>query len=61
MSSREPEFSFGKGRNQISLKGADAIREARWAIRALLVARALAVVLAGSAILTAAWKLYLLF
>jgi hypothetical protein len=40
----DPEFSFGKGRNQINLKGKDAIREGGWAIRTLLLARALAIV-----------------
>jgi hypothetical protein len=43
--SEMPEFSFGRGRNQISLKGKDAIREGGSAIRAILVARAIATLL----------------
>jgi hypothetical protein len=39
----DPEFLFGRGRHQISLKGREAIREGGWAIRLLLVARALAI------------------
>ena len=42
MSNAEPEFLFGKGRNQITLKGKDAIREGG-VIRWLLLARALAI------------------
>jgi len=40
-----PEFSFGKGRNQINLKGKEAIKEGGWSIRFLLLARALAILL----------------
>jgi hypothetical protein len=39
----EPEFSFGNGRNQIKLKGSEAIRAGGWSIRALLLARAAAI------------------
>ncbi len=46
----DPEFSFGKGRSQINLKGKDAIREGGWSIRALLLARALAILLPAIAI-----------
>jgi hypothetical protein len=42
---RDPEFSFGQGRNQITLRGDKAIREGGWSIRALLLARAAAVLL----------------
>jgi hypothetical protein len=38
-----PEFSFGKGRTQICLKGKEAIQAGGWAIRTLLLARAFAV------------------
>ena len=46
----EPEFSFGKGRSQINLKGRDAIREGGWSIRALLLPRALGMLLPALAI-----------
>jgi hypothetical protein len=46
----EPEFSFGKGRGQIKIKGSDAIRESGWSIRALLLARAMAILLPAIAI-----------
>jgi hypothetical protein len=36
MPTSQPEFSFGRGRNQISLKGKEAITEGGWAIRLLL-------------------------
>ena len=49
----DPEFSFGKGRGQINLKGKDAIREGGWSIRALLLARALAILLPAIAITVA--------
>jgi hypothetical protein len=45
MKSDEPIFAYGKGRNQIVIKGDRAIREARSAIRWLLLARALSVLL----------------
>ena len=45
----DPEFSLGKGWNQIHLKGKEAIREGGWAIRFLLVMRGLAIVLAAIA------------
>jgi hypothetical protein len=38
-----PEFSFGEGRFKINLKGEEAIRAGGWAIRCLLLARALAI------------------
>jgi hypothetical protein len=41
----EPEFSFGSGRNQIKLKGNEAIREGGPAIRFLLRAKGIAIVL----------------
>jgi hypothetical protein len=48
-----PEFSFRSGRYQIDIKGRDAIREGGWAIRWLIIARALAIALpAISAALT---------
>ena len=39
----EPEVSFGNGRNQIKLKGSEAIRAGGWSIRVLLLARAAAI------------------
>jgi hypothetical protein len=56
----DPEFSFGKGRNQIILKGDKAIREGGWSIRALLLARALAILLpaVGAAIALAVWRFW---
>jgi hypothetical protein len=54
----DPEFTFGNGRNHISLKGREAIREGGWSIRLLLTARALAILIpalaAAAAIL--AWR-----
>jgi hypothetical protein len=50
MSTNEPEFEFGSGRGKISLKGRDAIRAGGWTIRALLVARALRILLPALAI-----------
>jgi hypothetical protein len=41
----DPEFSFRSGRYQIEIRGRDAIRESGWAIRWLIVARALAITL----------------
>ncbi|HEY1747813.1 MAG TPA: hypothetical protein VGG11_13760 [Xanthobacteraceae bacterium] len=41
----EPEFFFGSGRNQIKLKGDEAIREGAPAIRFLLRAKGVALVL----------------
>jgi hypothetical protein len=45
----EPEFSFGKGRHQIKLKGNEAIHEGGWSIRFLLAMRGVAMVLAAVA------------
>jgi len=36
-----PEFSFGDGKNKVSIKGREAIRAAGWALRLLLFARAM--------------------
>lgn len=54
----DPEFSFGKGRNQINLKGKEAIREGGWAIRGLLLARAMAILLPAFAVavMLALWR-----
>jgi hypothetical protein len=54
-----PEFSFGKGRNQIVLKGKAAIREGGWAIRFLLISRALAVLLSALAVVSAIFLFHL--
>jgi len=40
----DPEFSFGKGWGHIALRGKEAIHQGGWAIRALLLARGLAIV-----------------
>jgi hypothetical protein len=45
-----PVFTFGKGRNQITVKGDSAVRECGWTIRLLLIARAFAIVLTALAI-----------
>jgi len=52
-----PEFSFGKGRTQINLKGKVAIQAGGWAIRMLLAARAFALLLPAIAIVMAWWRL----
>jgi hypothetical protein len=54
-----PEFSFGQGRNQINLKGKEAIKQGGWSIRFLLVARALAILLPpiSAAIALVIWRL----
>jgi hypothetical protein len=52
-----PEFTFGKGRTQINLKGRDAIREGGWSIRALLLARALAILVPAIALTIAIFLL----
>jgi len=54
----DPEFSFGQGRNQIILKGDKAIREGGWSIRALLLARAMAILLPAiaAAVAFALWR-----
>jgi len=52
----QPEFSFGKGRTQINLKGKEAIQAGGWAIRTLLVARAFAVLVPAIAIAVAWWR-----
>jgi hypothetical protein len=53
----QPEFSFGKGRTQINLRGKEAIKAGGWAIRTLLVARAFALLLPAIAIVVAWWRL----
>jgi hypothetical protein len=40
-----PEVIFGSGKGQISLRGREAIRAAGWALRLLLYARALKILL----------------
>lgn len=47
MEGDEPIFRFGKGRNQIIVRGERAVRECGWAIRTLLVSRAVATVVAA--------------
>lgn len=55
--SETPEFSFGSGRNQINLKGKEAIREGGWSIRLLLAARAVAILLtAVTVFMIAFWR-----
>jgi hypothetical protein len=46
----EPEFSFGRGRNQIKLKGNEAIRAGGVAIRFLLFSKGIAIVLGTGAV-----------
>jgi hypothetical protein len=43
MKSKDPIFSFGRGRNQILIIGERAITDAMWAIRSLLLARAISI------------------
>ncbi len=52
----DPEFSFGKGRNQIKVNGEEAVRETATAIRWLLFARAFAIALAAVALAALARK-----
>ena len=39
---RSPEISFGAGRNQVTLKGSEAIKAGGWTLRLLFVAKAVA-------------------
>jgi hypothetical protein len=45
----EPEVLFGRGRNQIKLKGVEAIRSGGGAIRFLLFSKGIAIVLGTGA------------
>jgi hypothetical protein len=47
----DPEISFGTGRGQVKLKGSEAIEAGGWALRLLLLARAVSVVLKAIAVL----------
>jgi hypothetical protein len=55
----DPEFSFGNGRNQIKLKGSEAIKAGGWTIRALLLAKAAAILVPvlATAIALLVWRL----
>jgi hypothetical protein len=61
MSEQPPEVIFGSGKSQISLRGREAIRAAGWALRMLLFARAVRVLLlfplGGMALLLLKWLL----
>jgi hypothetical protein len=59
MAASDPLFTFGKGRNQILLRGDRTIREFAGAIRWLLIARAIAILL--SSLLTTSVLIALLF